>query len=209
MSDTAMLDIEELARVVAGSARGRPRVLVGIDGSGASGKSTLAAQLGEVLVGAAIVHVDDFYLPPEEHGSRGDAVGPLFDLPRLGRQVVRPAAAGEALRYQRYHWDIAALADWIDVPAEAPVIVEGVFCLAAELREAYSYTIFCRADPAVRLRRGLDRDGPEAKSQWVDEWMPAEDAYASAQAPEEFAQLVVDSTLGGDGVPRFHLVRGR
>lgn len=83
-------------------AAGRPRILIGIDGPGASGKSTLAGLLATVLEGSAVVHVDDFYLPSADRNSRAGQVGAQFDLPRLATQVVEPAAAGRGFRYQRY-----------------------------------------------------------------------------------------------------------
>jgi uridine kinase len=202
------LDIGELAAAVTRQAVGRPRILVGIDGPGASGKSTLAGLLAEQLSGAAVVHVDDFHLPSAMGGTRAGEVGALFDLPRLACQVVVPAAGGSALRYQRYDWDRDVLAEWTEVPADAAVIVEGVYCLERRLRDACTYTVFCRCDPVVRLRRGLDRDGERARSMWVDEWMPAEDEYLVREHPDEFANLVVDSSAGtAAGQERFGVSR--
>ena len=39
---------------------------------------------------------------------------------------------------------------------------------------------------------GIERDGEAARSRWVDEWMPAEDAYVSAMRPDAAAMLVID-----------------
>ena len=39
---------------------------------------------------------------------------------------------------------------------------------------------------------GIERDGVAARSRWVDEWMPAEDAYVSAIRPDAAAMLVID-----------------
>jgi uridine kinase len=197
MSESDLLKIDELAAAVTGHAG--DRILVGIDGPGASGKSTLAELLSGLLGCAAVVHVDDFYLPSAVRDSRSGAAGALFDLPRLAEQVVLPAAAGQAVRYQRYDWDSDSLADRIEVPAHVPIIVEGVYCLQRELRDNYTYTVFCRADRAVRLRRGLDRDGEQARSSWEDEWMPAEDSYTAEEAPDALADLVLDSSGGVTG----------
>lgn len=112
--------------------------------------------------------------------------------------MVLPAASGGALRYHRYDWDIDSLAETIEVPPDVPVIVEGIYCLQRWMREAYSYTVFCRADAAARLRRGLDRDGEDARAMWVDEWMPAEDRYIADEQPDDYADLVVDSSLAAD-----------
>ena len=92
------------------------------------------------------------------------------------------------------------------MPSGAPVVLEGVFCLAAELRNAYTFKIWCCADPTLRLTRGLARDGEEARSMWVDVWMPEENEYAASQDPERTADLVVDSSPADAGSEVFRIV---
>ena len=202
-AESEIVDFHALAQRVKQEAESYARILVGIDGPGASGKSTFAKQLAISLDGAHIVHVDDFFLPKAERNDRANEVGSLFDLPRLARQVIMPARTVEAFSYQRYDWTQDRLADWIDVPEGTPVIVEGVFSLVGELRSAYTYKVWCRADPALRIKRGLARDGEEARSLWLDLWMPAEDEYAVTQKPEQEVELVVDSSLGIGDHPVF------
>lgn len=184
------------------------RVLVGIDGAGATGKSTLAALLAEQIPAAHVVHVDDFYLPTARHGEREGAVGALFDLQRLRAEVLRPAREGRAIRYRRYDWPADALAEAVEIPADVPVIVEGVYCLEEAMRDAYSFSIWCHAPYELRLSRGLDRDGEDAREQWVDVWMPLEEQYAKLQHPDDRADLVLDSASGLDG-PAFAVIADR
>lgn len=188
------IDLVELATRIKRAAIGFPRIFVAIDGPGGSGKSTLGEQLVSAMGDAHLVHVDDFYLPMLRRHERLGEVGPLCDLPRLARQVVEPGSAGDALRYQRYDWVQDELQEWIDIPAGAAVILEGVFCLTARLRHAYTFKIWCQADPALRLARGLARDGEAARSMWLDVWMPAEKAYMESEHPEHFADLAYDSS---------------
>jgi uridine kinase len=186
-------DIGRLARQIENRAQDSSRgVLVGIDGPGASGKSTLANQLAQSLENAAVVQGDDFYLPSGVRPRADAAVGAQFDLDRLLRQVVAPAAAGMEVRYQRYDWDRDALATWISIPPGSTIIVEGIYATEQRLRDHYTFRIFCLADRQLRLRRGLDRDGEGARTQWTDEWMPAEDHYIATQRPDLAAQLVLD-----------------
>jgi uridine kinase len=210
MTTAAQLDVGQLAATIGRRATGRPRILVGIDGPGASGKSTLAGLLADHLAHAVVVHADDFYLPTTIRHSREGEAGALFDLPRLAQQLVIPAtSSGLALRYQRYDWDRDSLVEWIDVPPGVPVVVEGVYCLQRQMRAMYTYTVFCRAEAAIRLRRGLARDGEEARAMWVEEWMPAEDRYVVGERPDDFADLVVDSSDGDGDAVRYRIQRWR
>ncbi|MFJ4185192.1 uridine kinase [Kitasatospora sp. NPDC089509] len=192
-------DIDELAKTIGTRAAELPgRVaLVGIDGPGASGKSTLATLLAERLDDAAVVHIDDFYRPSAERPADAGQIAGNFDLSRLLDQVLRPAAAGTTIRYQRYDWDHDRLAEWAELAPGTPLIVEGVHALHPDLSEAYTYRIFCDAPRDVRLRRGLDRDGEEARPLWEDEWMPAEDRYLAAHAPQLRADVVLESSASG------------
>lgn len=104
-------DYNQLAETIRGKAKDRGRIFVAVDGPGASGKSTFAQHLAASLPDACVVHVDDFYLPSGLRSERVDRVGPLFDLPRLAREVTIRASNGHTVRYQRYDWDQNDLAE--------------------------------------------------------------------------------------------------
>lgn len=157
--------------------------LIAIDGCGGSGKSTLAARLADEISGAYLLHTDDF--------ASWDV--PLEWWPRLVEQVIEPLTRNQPARYQRYDWGTRKLADWHDVPVGGVVIIEGVSALRREFRRAISYGIFVQTPRALRLDRGLERDGQDAVAQW-QEWMAQEDAYLSDHKPEEHADLLIDGT---------------
>ena len=166
--------------------------LVLVDGLGGAGKSVLAAALAGKL-GAPVVCGDDFYRPSAQRRRRAaEGIGASFDWRRLERQVLVPLSRGESARYQRYDWDEDRLGDWISLPGQETVVVEGVYLLRDELRRYASVSIWVETLREVRLARGIERDGEAARSRWIDEWMPAEDAYVSAMRPMAAATLVVD-----------------
>lgn len=202
------LDLDRLVEQISRSGGRGSRVVVAVDGPGASGKSTLAEQVARSLPEAVVVQVDDFYLPSDQRDARSGEGGPLFDLPRLKHQVLEPAARGDGFRYQRYDWDHDAMSAWVEVAPDVPVIVDGVYSLHRSFRFAYTFSVFCRCDRAIRLRRGVDRDGEDAEVMWRDVWMPAEDRYLELEAPDEYADLEVDSTPdGARSGQRFTVVR--
>lgn len=177
-------DLVERVRRVA-----RRPVIVGIDGPGAAGKSVLAKWLRDALEDAAIVEVDDFYRPAREVGAQGA----VCDLERLRREVLDPARGGRPTRYQRYDWREDRLAGWIDLAAHRHVIVEGVYALERSLRPLVDLGVFVDTPPALRLARGLARDGAASETQWLA-WMAAWDAYVAAQRPDLAADVVIDGT---------------
>ncbi|ESP99163.1 uridine kinase [Streptomyces sp. GBA 94-10 4N24] len=201
-----LFDVAAYAARVRARAKARGgHFLLGVDGPGASGKSTLAGQLARHLPESHVVHVDDFYLPSADRARAGTPVVPGFDLRRLREQVLAPAAGGEPVAYERYDWGSGRLGERIEVPARAPLIVEGVYSTHLAARAYYHHRLFCRAARELRLRRGLERDGAAAEPLWRGEWMPAEDDYVAAERPDLAADAVLSSdreTAGDDG-PRY------
>ena len=147
--------------------------ILGIDGCGGSGKSTLAEKLAAALPNTQVIHTDDF----------ASWDNPLNWWPRLIEQVLAPFMKNRAGRYQRFDWEKNELAEWHDVPLGGIVLLEGVSALRREFRDAYSHGIFVNAPRALRLERGLARDGDDALALW-QEWMAAEDAYLSDHKPQ-------------------------
>ena len=187
----SVLDVADVAQVADGLGTA-PRI--GIDGPGASGKSTLAVGLAEALSGAVLVEGDDFYRPESDSKRSEVEIAGLFDLPRLASQVLIPHSLGEELQYQRYSWESGVLGDWVRNDSSGPLIVEGIYSTHRILRDSYDLRIWVTAPRAVRLARGIERDGEEARSRWVDVWMPVEDRYIADQAPQDHAHLVLDGS---------------
>lgn len=154
---------------------------VGVDGFGATGKTTLAAALAARLPGAVVVHVDDFARP-------GVAT---WELDRFREQVVAPLTAGRPGRYQRWDWSRDVGAEWHDVPVGVPVVVEGVSSTDERLGVPWDVWIWVEADRRTRLARALERDGAAMLDRWLTDWMPSEERYAAAQRPRERADFWV------------------
>lgn len=175
-------------------------VLVGIDGPGASGKSTIAKGLMAACGSAEIVHVDDFYQPSDSrYDGQVDSrpIGAAFDLARLREEVLEPLKAGTIARYRRYNWDKDQVdSERIVVRAEI-VLVEGIYSLSTLLTSYFDFAIWVECPSELRLRRGLERDGEAARSLWVDDWMPGEDKYIEGQKPSSRADLICDGSQPG------------
>ena len=172
---------------------------VAIDGRGGAGKSTLARALACGWQGATVVEMDDFEV------YRGAEADGRPDVARVLGAVLEPHAAGAPGRYRRYDWDAGLPAEPRQVPAGGVLILEGVYSACAALRRHLDYAIWVECPRALRLRRGVERDGEPMRATWVERWMPAEDAYFERERPDLAADLVIDGAAG-DGA--FEILRG-
>ena len=183
----SLADLDDLAdRVRRAPARLGSTRLVCVDGPAGSGKTTLADSLAARLDDATVVHMDDVY-----RGWDTD-----FDEvhTRLRSQVVEPLQKGRPARYQRYDWFAERFDVWVDVPVPAVLLLEGVGSGAQSLDPWRSLLVWVEVDRPERVRRGLDRDGPQVLHHWLA-WMRHEEVEHARQRTRERA----DVRLRGDG----------
>jgi uridine kinase len=165
---------------LSGVPRRSATLLVGIDGAGGAGKSTLAATLTK-----KIVAMDDFVAAPWE----------WYDFDRLWRDVLEPLQRDEPARYQRMDWSDGALKEWHAIEPGGVVAVEGVAALDVRVRDAYDYRIWVETPKEICFARGLERDGPDALPLW-EAWSEKEQRYWAEQRPRESADAIVDGSGG-------------
>jgi uridine kinase len=177
-------------------------VLVAIDGPGGAGKSTFSVALATALknsgVPTAVVQIDDFFLPSDcrSHGSPSEkSIGADFDWQRMRDQVLIPLSCGEGARYQRYDWDHDHLTEFHDVAVGQVVVVEGIYCTRQELASFYQLRVWVTCPSNIRLCRGLERDGEDARTRWESDWMPSEDRYMASHDPCRRAHIIVDGSV--------------
>lgn len=177
-----------LADAVAAAARAAParlgRVrLVVVDGPAGSGKTTFAAALA-ASSGATVLHLDDLY-----EGWSG-LEGSLW--PRLAAQVLEPLRRGLPGRYQRYDWDRGAFAEWVDVPVPALLVLEGCGSARRAVDAFASVRVWVESPDELRLARGLERDGSDARPLW-EQWMRDETDHFVREATRERADVLLDA----------------
>ena len=153
--------------------------IVGIDGHGGAGKTTLASRLAREL-GAEVVHTDDFASPST----------PVDWWPRLIAEALEPLAAGRTTRYQPTQWDDRVPAP-VEIHAGGLVLLEGVTATRTEFRPYLAYAIWVETPREICLRRGLARDGESAGPDW-ETWLDGEDRYIARDRPQLNADAIVD-----------------
>jgi uridine kinase len=177
-------------RVRAASPRlGTVRLIV-VDGPAGSGKTTLAAALAASLRASgtevAVFHLDDIY-----DGWAGlDGVGERF-----AAWVLEPLADGRPGRYRRYDWAAGEFAEWCDLPVPDVLVVDGCGAAQRSIDDVVSLRIWVEAPAALRLERGIARDGEALREEWK-RWMTLEAEHFSRESTRERADVVVDGTAG-------------
>jgi uridine kinase len=156
--------------------------IVAVDGPGGAGKTSFAERLAREL-DAAVVHTDDF----------ASWDNPLDWWPRLVEELLEPLARGESARYRRSRWSDDEPERWHEVEPAEYLVLEGVSASRDAFQPFLTYSIWVEAPRAVRLSRGLERDGEEARAQW-EQWMAEEDEYVRRERPRERADVVVSGT---------------
>lgn len=179
MTETFLLEVVESISVKP-APEGMSTKVIAVDGLGGAGKSTFAARLAEELVGAKVLQTDDF----------ASWDNPLDWWPRLVQEVLEPLSRNDPARYRRTDWGDPDHQEWGEVTPAEFLILEGVSASREAFRPFLTYSIWIETSRELRLARGLERDGEQARAQW-DEWMAEEDDYVRREAPRERADLVL------------------
>ena len=154
--------------------------LVCIDGPAGSGKTTLAAAVADIVPEAHVVHCDELL-----QGWRG-----LPGLARTIETVLAPLARGEESRWTRWDW---AADDWAESHRVEPgglLVLEGTGSWSPAIAPLAGMLVWVEAESALRLRRGMARDGEQMRPHW-EQWRIDEDVLFARLGTRDRADLVV------------------
>jgi uridine kinase len=177
-------------RVLAAPARLGATRLVCIDGPAGSGKTTFAGRLAAALGDrAAVVHFDDLYAGWTLTGAAA----------RLQAGVLLPLSQGRPGSFRRYDWTLPGFSpDVTVVPVRPVLLVEGCGSSPRALDQWSSLRIWLEAPPALRIARGVERDGAHLESEWL-RWQRTEAAEFARQKTRTRADVRVDGGAAVEG----------
>lgn len=165
-------------------AQTKGRVIVAIDGRCASGKTTMASELIESLgaegFSCNLIHMDDFFLRPEQRtDERLAEPGGNIDHERFLDEVLLPLSQGKRVTYRP--WDCGAqdFGQPITVEPAQITIVEGSYSCHPALWDLYDDHIFLWVSESTQHARILERDGEEGLEVFKAKWIPLEERYFS------------------------------
>ena len=185
------------------------RVVVAIDGADGAGKTVFADDLATELRSrgheAFRASMDDFHQPRALRYAQGrDSADGFyedsFDYSAFRRVLLGPfrlaGSTGFQLRFFDLKRDVPYDADWTTGPADAFLIVDGLFLLRPELAGIWNFSVWLDAPDEVRRQRMIARDGshPEFDEPRGQRYVLAQERYQREVSPRTAASAIIDNT---------------
>jgi hypothetical protein len=165
--------------------------VIAIDGRAASGKTTLAAHLAAIL-GAGVVHMDDFFLPAElRTEERLSSPGGNVHYERFAAEALPRLSLSGAFSYGIFDCAKMALSGVRAVAASRYRVVEGAYACHPAFGAYADVRAFSDIDPEAQAARIKKRNGEEAAKIFASRWIPMEEAYFAAFGIKEKADFVL------------------
>ncbi|MBR4990417.1 MAG: hypothetical protein IKY96_04550 [Oscillospiraceae bacterium] len=167
----------------------RTPILVAIDGSCTSGKSTLGVMLAQEL-DANLFRVDDYFLRPEQRtAERLAEIGGNVDYERFREEVLLPLKKGKPFAYRPYDCSTGALKQPVEVTPKRINIIEGSYSHHPYFEDPYDLKVFLKIAPEIRLQR-IGMRPAFLRKRFLEAWIPMEQRYFECFSIEEKADLV-------------------
>ena len=147
----------------------------------------------EQVLGAQVVHTDDFFLPPDRRAADWDTQpAGNMDLARLAREVLDPLRAGRAAAYRPYSCQSGQYGGETALRPAPLTVVEGSYSLHPSLRARYEIGVFLTCPPETQADRLRAREGAHFAA-FEARWIPFEERYFARCGVQQAASLVLDT----------------
>lgn len=167
------------------------RLVVGIDGNAAAGKTTLAQCLTE-LFACECIHMDDFFLPLAlRTQARLNEIGGNIHYERFREEVVRGVRSRQAFSYRIFSCRELSYVGRRRISNQGMLVVEGAYAMREDFRDVYDYSIFMKLSPEKQENRIIRRNGKEMWQRFKEEWIPMENRYFQQLPIEEICDVIL------------------
>ncbi len=184
-------------------------LIVGMDGLGGAGKSTLSESLRQMLIeehyNITVFHIDDFIHPRAIRYDDNYAAWECYYYHQwrydyLIEEIIKPIRWGNHLKKEIELYDKDSDTyhlHQIDLSIGSIIIIEGVFLQREELKGVFDDMIYIDVPEEIRWNRVLARDGyigdaHQIQEKYENRYFPAEHYYLKIFAPKENADYVVE-----------------
>lgn len=167
-------------------------IIVAIDGKCASGKSTLGFYLKNEF-DANLFHMDDFFLQKHQRTQERLAeVGGNVDYERFKEEVLIPLKEGRAIEYRIFDCVDLKITESDTIKPKRINIIEGSYSHHPYFGEPYDLLIFTDIDYENQLNNIRKRNGEEKLKNFVERWIPKEEAYFAKFGIKEKCDVIID-----------------
>ncbi len=169
----------------------KPNAVIAIDGTCASGKTTLAQKLADEF-NIRVIHMDDFFLPYDlRTAERLAQAGGNVHYERFIDEVAENIINNRDFKYRIFSCKEGRYTGTKSILANRPIITEGAYTLHPEIPDIYDFKIFSDTDLKTRLERIEKRNGKEALAVFESKWIPMENLYFETYSIKEKCDYTV------------------
>lgn len=161
--------------------------LIAIDGPAGAGKTTLAAQFYRDFShekSVSVIHMDDLYSGWINALDEG--------LTSRLAVIVREYNAHRSFTIAIFNWLTMAFDSTLTIEPTDILIIEGVGAAQKIVRDAGAITYWLDIEPALGLKRVLQRDGFEIENQ-MRQWQIDQEAYFASDLTRIHADYILTS----------------
>ena len=168
--------------------------IIAIDGRCAAGKTTLAARLAKEL-GGDVLHMDDFFLPPAlRTPERRSEPGGNVHYERFLTEVLPNLRSGRPFSYRRFDCSRMTLGEEIPVENNGYVFVEGAYSCHPVFGDYMDRRVILDFDGKTQEERIRTRNGEDILQDFLQLWIPLEEAYFQEFSLEENTDNIIKQT---------------
>lgn len=194
------MDVMQLIKSKFETVKQGERLIVAIDGLSRSGKTTLIKKLGNLLKNMDrsyyILHIDDFITERSKRYNTGndewyEYYTLQWDVHWLEKHLFNklPGSTILSLPFYDSETDRQVLKE-VAIGNASVIIVEGVFLLREQWRNAFNYAVYLDCPRDVRFSR---ESSPTQKNlqKFEQRYWKAEDFYLATESPMDKADLII------------------
>lgn len=151
--------------------------VIAIDGRAASGKTTVANCLS-VILGAQVVRMDDFFLPPDlRTPERLAEAGGNLHYERFCQEVLPALKKKEGFSYGIFDCGEMEIVGKREIAEGEWRIVEGSYSHHPKFGKYADLKVVCSVSSEEQMRRILIRNGEKLAEMFEKMWIPMEEKY--------------------------------
>ena len=152
-------------------------LLIAIDGSCGSGKTTLGSFLAKEL-NASLFHMDYFFLQPHQRTEERLAEpGGNVDYERFKTEILDHISDAVGVTFRPFSCSKWQMDNAVTVPYNDIVIIEGSYSHHPYFHDMYDIKIFLKISTEEQKKRIIARNGEAIWPMFENKWIPMENRY--------------------------------